>query len=794
MKSILKLLKGAGWLNLLGMSVAFAAIYIILVQVNYDYNYNKGIKDADRIYLAATTSWFDEGKYQFGLSRPNMEECMASAAQIETYGACRIQKQPVKVKFGQNKNGDAVQMTYMELTTKCMQVWGFEPAVGSFEGMATECKVAVSESAAQKYHIGLGDVIWMETFSNAPQTVCAIFKDLSANSDVWNVDVLTCRYFENQGLDTESEWSYNYFVKLKDAADKVAVEENFYHFFKEEVDKQLAVMDEKPTQAEIDATIYRACPKLFPLTEVHFDQRLENYPNAGNKTTTITLFVIACLILLITLINYVNFFMAQVPVKLCTVNTRKILGSTRSALMFRFLAESGVLVLLALVLSCLWVLLMKDSSLSHLLSCPLDFGQHMGIVAITIGVALLLTLASSLYPAWYITSFPPALALKGMMGAVQRGKWFRYGLIGFQFVVTFGFLISAVFVKLQYEYMMHFDMGFDKENLFNAYLPVTADNQETFANELRKRKEIKDIAWSDGPLVNTGHMGWGREFKGENISFTSYPVSVNFLKFMGIDIVEGRDFMPSDDEAENGVMIFNQQAKTNFGLTLEDKVHGHRGETEIVGFCDDFSFKPLKYANQPFAFYVFGKHPWRAQTYLYLRSQPGVMYADLEKVLKEVTAAVMPGYNTEEVQLTFFDDNLRQRYWKEQQLVQLLSLFTFVAIVISLMGIIGLLTLETAFRKKEIGVRRVYGATIGEILSLFCQRYLKILVASFVISVPIAYYAMNIYYSTFAYRAPLHWWVFALAFLAVLLVTVTVVTFCCYKAASINPAESIKNE
>ena len=182
------------------------------------------------------------------------------------------------------------------------------------------------------------------------------------------------------------------------------------------------------------------------------------------------------------------------------------------------------------------------------------------------------------------------------------------------------------------------------------------------------------------------------------------------------------------------------------------------------------------------------------RSYLYLRSQPGVTYADLEKVMKEVTAAVVPGCNTEEVQLTIFDDNLRQRYWKEQQLVQLLSLFTIVAIVISLMGIIGLLTLETAFRKKEIGVRRVHGATVAEILALFNTRYLKILLISFVVSVPMVYFVMDYYYSTFAYRAVLHWWVFALAFLAVLLLTVIVVTFCCYKAASTNPSASIKNE
>ena len=721
MKQLLKLLKEAGWLNLLGMSVAFAAIYIILVQVNYDLGYNKNIKDADRIYLAATTSWFDEGKYQYGLSRPNTEKCLSKSAQIEVYGACRIPKQPIKVRFTGKPEGDAVRMTFMELTTKCMQLWGFAPTVGSFQGMGTENKVAISESAAQEYHLSVGDVIELETYNKEPQTVCAIFKDMPTNSDVSHVDILTCRYFENEGLEIESDWSYNYFVKLKDAADKESAEKGFYNLFKQEVDKQLSMMDEHPTKAEKDAINYKACPKLFPLTEVHFDKRIENYPNAGNKTTTLCLFVIACLILVITLINYVNFFMAQVPTQLRTINTRNIPGSTRHALMLRFMTQSGILVLLAFMLSVLWIFIMKDTTCSQLLNGSVDIEENWSIAIITLGVAWLITLASSLYLAWYITSFPPALALKGMMGGKQHGLWFRYILIGFQFVVTVCFLMSAVFVKMQFDYMMHYDMGFNKENLYTAYLPVTEENQEKFANELLKRKEIKDITWSDGPLVNTGHMKWEREFKDQNLSFTCYPVSVNFLNFMGIDIVEGRDFMPSDDESENGVMIFTQKTKHDFGLTLKDKINGHRGEAEIVGFCKDFSFKPLRYANQPFAFYVFGKHPCRAQTYLYLRSQAGISYAELLKALKEVTETVVPDYNTEEIQFTFFDDNLKLRYGNELQLLRLLSLFSFVTIIISLMGIVGLLLFETNYLRKEIGIRRVHGATIMKILQFLAD-------------------------------------------------------------------------
>lgn len=286
-----------------------------------------------------------------------------------------------------------------------------------------------------------------------------------------------------------------------------------------------------------------------------------------------------------------------------------------------------------------------------------------------------------------------------------------------------------------------------------------------------------------------------RMFNGKRISFISYPVSYNFLRFMGIDILdEGRDFTQTDEKCEKGIFIFNEIAKEKFGLNLESKVSGHNGDTDIAGFCENFKFKPLHYKEEPFAFYVFGKKPWWQPLHLYIRSTPGATYSEVLQAVKEVTADIAPNFNTDEIELKFFDDELGVQYKKEQKLISLITLFTILAVIISLMGIIGLLMFETKFRRKEIGLRRVHGASVREILEMFNRKFFYILLISFLIAAPVGYILMDYYYSTFAYRSPLHWWVFLLAFVMVAIVTVGVVTLCSYKAALENPAETLKNE
>lgn len=796
MRSIIRLFKGAGILNLLGMTVAFAAIYIIMVQVNYDWNYNSKIKDLDRIFVVTHKDWFDEGKYSVNMSRPVMESLIKQSSMIESYAVIQGNIQ-TEIKIADGNDNRTFELNTMQVTSGTYDVFGIEAVAGTFQGIGEENVVALSERASHKLNLKLGDAIQLEGEKDK-RTVSAIFKDMATNSVFGETELLYSNIYEKESLDNFGEWSYRYFVKLNDKNNVNAFSENATNFAKNLVNEMISSNPdmELPPQEEIDEYIGRNTVKLFPLKGFQFELSITDNTIVYqcNIITTITLFIVSVLILVITLINYLNFFMAQIPAKLRSVNTKKILGSSRLSLVMGFMAESAALVVVSLFLSYIVIKIIGSSTYAELISCPLDLGYNAAVAILTVFVALIMTVASSIYPAMHVTSFSPALAIKGTMGTVSKGKSFRYILVGFQFFISILFVLCSFFIKMQYDYMMNYDMGFNKESLFTAYVPVNSNNHDLYTTELQKKTAIKEVAWGASSLVSVYRMGWGREFNGKNINFISYPVSYNFLKFMGIDIVEGRDFTLADEKCEKGIFIFNEIAKEKFGFSLESKVSGHMGETDIAGFCENFKFKPLHYKEEPFAFYVFGKKPWWPVSHLYIRSNPGATYSEVLQAVKEVVADISPNFNTEEINLKFFDEELGTQYRKEQKLISLITLFTILAVIISLMGIIGLLMFETKFRRKEIGLRRVHGASIREILEMFNRKFFYILLISFLIAAPVGYIIMDYYYSTFAYRSPLHWWVFLLAFVMVAIITVGVVTLCSFKAASENPAETLKNE
>ena len=789
MKSLMKLFKGAGWLNILGMSAAFAAIYIILVQVNYDLGYNKQIKDVDRIFVMYCR------EYNMSLSRPFAQRVIDKSPCVEECGVTAAyggNGRKTTVIVGDEADGKEYKLIYAEYTRDALDVLDFRPLVGSFEGMGTENKVALSEKAARRLQVGVGDVLRCN--DNKTRTICAIYQDMPVNCIVGRVEMVLSNVMEKECIDDVNEWSFIHIVKLHSCADKEMIEKTSIEVLKEMLAEQFEEGDEQPSQAEVDDVIESGKITLLPLKDLYFFEQNKGL-ETGNRTTTYVFLLIAVLILVIATINYVNFFMAQVPMKLKAVNTRKVLGSSRGELVLQFMVESGALVLISFCLAWIWVMLFKQSAYIDLVSSPLDFQDNFIVIGITILTGLLITLASSIYPALYITSFSPALALKGSMGQTKNNQVFRYTLVGFQFVITLSFVICTLLLKHQYDFMMNYDMGFDRENLFTATVPVTESNQQAMTAELENKPVIKAVAWGDGPLVVVGGMTWGTSTdKGQDITFKCYPVSYNFLDVLGIKIVDGRNFLPFDEQSENGVFILNQKAKDQSNLTLEHRVHGHREFVPIVGFCENFKFRPLQYGITPFAFYIWGKYPMRVPYHLFIRSNPGATYQEVLQAVKESVASVVPDYNLGKIELSFFDEELGKQYQKERKLIQLITLFSILAIVISLMGIIGLLLFETNYRRKEIGIRRVHGAEITEILQMFNKRFFMILLVSFAIAAPISYFVIDYYYSTFAYRASIPVWIFLAAFVLVLLITVAVITLSTYKTAAENPSESLKNE
>ena len=772
-------------LNILGLTAAFAALYIILVQVHHDLTYNKALKDSDRIYVL-TKKEINQSGYSSYLCRPMGEYVLNASPDIEAGGCGKIMGNPIAVRVSDDQSPVSISVAAMNQGAR--DVFGFELVAGNWDDMKGK-GYALSETAAQRLGVQVGDVIkyhdgsaWQE------MSIVAIYKDMPKHSDLSSFEMLA-----NMGdyfLDDWSEFSFFYYLKLRKGADPNAIAE---------VAKPVCKQFFSEMNGGIEASDDDVKFGLYPvrLTDMYFDSNSYYAPGkAGNKTTTMTLLIIAIFVVVIAFINYINFFFAMVPLRLKSINTRKILGSSRFQLVMSSVGESVLMVVMALGLAVAVVTLFRQSTLASMIDASLDFSRNWGVAALTIGSGLLISVAASLYPALFATSFNPAFALKGTLGTTQKGKAFRIGLIGLQFTVSIVLIICAIFVHEQRQYMMNHDMGFNQECLLQSQVSTNlATNREAVESQLRADAAIKDIAWGDGPFIQDTRMSWGRKVRGEDAGWTVYPVSWNFLRFMGIDIVEGRDFTETDEQS-TGTYIFNEFARDYYKITLEDQIGGHDGQiAEIAGFCKDFNFAALRLPMGPFAFYVYGKDPWHICQRLYIRTEAGVdvpaLMERIRKTLNDLDPDMGEGMSYE---VWPFSESIENQYKKEQNLSKLVNLFTILAIVISLMGVFGLVMFETEHRRKEIGIRRVHGATVQQILAMFNSRFVKIVLVCFVIAVPVSIVIMRRYLEGFAYQVPLHVWVFVLSFIAVLGVTVAVVTLRSLRAATVNPVKSLKCE
>jgi len=722
-------------LNILGLTAAFAALYIILVQVRHDLTYNKALKDSDRIYCMMVGDRFADYGASCWINRPISEAVIAASPDVEVGGCGYVGKncstatvlfdddRQMSVKIGAFSNGGK-------------DVFGFELVAGNWDDWINGVTYAVSESTARRLGVEVGDVAKLRRNTRQglrleDAVIVAIYKDMPANSDCATFDMFY--NIGNEGLDNWSEWGYNYFVKLREGADPMAVQEAAKPAMKDAfmrlygIDPTSLSEEENALCEETTGGIHL---QLIKLTDTYFAKNINASGKTGNRTTTMTLLAIAIAVIVIAFINYINFFFAMVPLRLRNINTRKILGSSRFSLVMSFVGESVTMVVIALALAVAVITLFRQSTLASLIETPLDFGQNWGLAALTVGLGLLISVAASLYPALFATSFNPAFALKGTLGTTQKGKAFRIGLIGLQFMVSIVLIICSIFIHEQRQFMLNHDMGFDHEQLLTV--PTTKKigfDRETAENRLKSDAAIKDVAWGDGPFVCDERMGWGRKYKDANVNWQCYPVSWNFLDFMGIEIVEGRNFTPADEQSENGVYILNETAQKMYDITVGDQIQGHTdGLAEVAGICKDFN----------------GKKPWRPCMQLFVRTEAGVDIPEVMKRIQNTLNELDPSIAAADFDVQLFDETLQNQYKKEQNLSKLITLFTILAIVISLMGVFGLVMFETEHRRKEIGIRRVHGATVQQILAMFNSRFVKIVLVCFVIAMPVSIVIMRL--------------------------------------------------
>ena len=791
-------------LNVIGLTLAFTAFYVIMTQVWWELGYNRSLHEADRIYLVENEDWYEPGKWSSWLNRPVPERVIASTAGVEVggcmwsgfgSGTCWTSNEP---SFGYNK----FSASCGSVSLPFLDVFAFRSVEGDVHDIGKPKSVIVSREAAERMRVGVGSLIWVDTDEPQPDgamEVVAVFEDFPDNSLLGECEVV--KNLGETNLYTTSEWSFNYFVKFRPGADPDEFARQWTNvnqeMQREAAEKRAAAGDAADDDDE--SGIYGV--RLSPVSELYFESDSQAPCRQGSVVTTYTLLGIAVLVIVLAFINFVNFFFALVPVRIRTVNTFKVFGAPASSLRFNFVFEAFGLVLIALLAAWYVSFALQGTEFASYISASLALSQNLEVVGLVAVVAFVMALAASLYPAWYITSFAPALVVKGSFGGTRSGRRLRTLLLGVQFFISIGLIIATSFIRLQHDYMMHYDMGFDKENLLAVRLSERgAVSYDALRQKLLSDPQVKDVTGATSRLVSVGRMGWGREFKGRQVAFQSYVVQPDFLRVMGIPITDGRDFLESDFDKELRTMIFNEAARREFEMQVGDRINGFVSPDEqIVGFCADFNFKPLQYGVSPFCFYLLPKkiqqeNYWHLPHVVYVRMTPGADIAAVTAHIRRCIAEVDPRTEPGDIVVRVFDEELGLEYDNERKLTAIVGLFALLAVVIALMGVFGLVLFETQHRRREIAVRRVMGASRGEILAMFNRRYVMLVAVCFVLAVPVSIWAVRHWLAGFAYAVPLYWWVFALALAGVLAVTALTVTVRSWRAVNENPAESVKSE
>lgn len=605
-------------------------------------------------------------------------------------------------------------------------------------------------------------------------TIGAVYKDFPENTQLRNVVYTAIDPDYNINNFSSSNWVCYLLLDNPAMADEVA--DNFNRHF-----------DFKKIYHEGEQI------RLVPLTDIYYMNETQDGGTfrSGNKEVTALLFGIALLIVIVAAINFTNFSTSLTPLRIKSINTQKVLGSSDTLLRRSLLIEAALISFIAWLVSLVIVWGLDWAEALPFIEADLSLVSNLPIVFLCGIVALVIGWLAGIYPAYYITSFPPALVLKGSFGLSPSGRKLRTTLICVQFVVSIVLIIGACFVQIQNSYMRNFSLGFDKDQVAIVELNETMydKHHDTYVNRLKENPGIEDVAFAMEKVGSKdGYNTNGGNYKGKDFQYFIIIASSNFLRVMGIPVIEGRDFSKADELSDHTSYIFNRTAMEGLDMQVGDAFDSY-SPGHLIGFSDDVKFTSLRGGEDNIAFLV-GNFGYSLPI-SYIRLKAG---SDIHAVvghIQETMRELDPSYP---FNIEFYDEIFNHLYQKEENLRDLVTVFSLLAIIISLVGVFGLVVFETQYRRKEIGIRKVHGATVGEILLMFNKAYLRIVGICFVIAAPVAWQGVKMWLEGFAYKTPLHWWVFLIALLIVTVITLLTVSFQNWKAANENPVNSIKSE
>jgi putative ABC transport system permease protein len=544
---------------------------------------------------------------------------------------------------------------------------------------------------------------------------------------------------------------------------------------------------------------------LQPLTSIHLDPaNLEwTITPSGNLKYVYILSLVAVLILIIACINFMNLATARSAERAREVGVRKVMGSFKIQLVSQFLTEAILLSMMATLLAVVGSYLLMPS-FNGLVEKQLHIGFDLWLIAGLIGAALLIGLLAGLYPAFVLSSYSPVVVMKGNFSGSKKGSWLRNGLVVFQFMISILLIVGTLVVGKQMDFMQNKNLGFDKEQLLMVERAYALDKKfETFMEEVRRMSEVQAVAATSAMVGNRDDVN-GETFRPEGsdeiLTVKAIRIDDDFADLIKFELKEGRLFARESNDSLN--ILLNETAVKTMGLA--DPVgrklmqsDENRDDTitkkfyTVIGIVKNFHFQSLRDEITPLVIYNKERHGKAITTqYVAIKLKPNQLKEAIGKIETKWKAFVP----VQPFKYEFLDVNLNQGYAEEKRSGKMFSVFSGLAIIIACVGLFGLSAYTASLRTKEIGIRKVLGSSVGNVIFLLSKDFTKLVLIAFILSVPLGWWMMGKWLSGFAYRIEMGAGVFLLAGLVALLIAWITVSYQSVKAAVVNPVKSLKSE
>jgi putative ABC transport system permease protein len=771
--------KSSFFINLVGLSTGLACVLLIFLWVNDELKMDQFHVNDERLYQIMEN--VDQGGgviTRYTTSGPMSDALAAEFPEVEMAATNTSRWNELVVVTAENKD---VKAKGMYATKDFFRMFSFPIVTGDPAQVLLDKKgIVISESLAIRLFGTTENVIGktIQISHKKEFQVSGLMADVGANSSEVFEYVLSFEDFRD-----ENEWATNWyntapqtFVLLKSGADVEAFNKKIYDLVR--------------TKTEGNAK--HRSPFAVRYSRGYLHNRYENGKLVGGRIEYVRMFsLIAGFILLIACINFMNLSTARASRRLKEVGVKKAIGARKATLVSQYLSESTLMALLSLVVALLFVFLLLPQ-FNSITEKNLTMSFDASFVAALITIVVFTGIVAGSYPALYLSQFSPASILKGKLNGFIGEAWARKGLVMFQFVLSIVLIVAVWVVYRQITFIQTRSLGYNKDNvlLFNRE-GVVFGKEDVFIDELQKIPGVLDAASTGHDM--TGHNGgtYGIEWTGKDpndrTEFERMAVNHGFIEMMGIQVKQGRAFSP-EFGADTTKIIFNE-AGIRF-MNMQDpigkKVKLWGTEMEIIGVVKDFNFESFHEVVKPLFFYLNPDHAGNIAVKVEAGREREAIAA-----IEKFYGSFNPGFP---FTYRFIDSDYQVMYSAERKVSTLSKYFAGLAILISCLGLFGLAAFTAERRVKEIGIRKILGASNAGIVYLLSGEFTKMVIAAIAIALPTSWYFANEWLSGFVFHITLEWWLFAGAGAAALLIAWITVGLQTFKAASVNPTECLRSE